>query len=62
MFGELCICHRLAKRRCDCGEPLCETCYKKSFVCKSCVEKLMASTDESDAAQLAQWEREQEPK
>ncbi len=57
---ELCQCHRLAQRRCDCGEPLCEQCYRTYFACKTCLEKFVASTDESDALQLAQWLAEQE--
>jgi hypothetical protein len=61
-MNELCACHRLAQRRCECGEPLCEQCFRKYAACKECIAILNASTDESDALQLAQWECEQTQK
>jgi hypothetical protein len=55
-MNDLCKCHRVAKRRCDCGAPLCKTCFTKYHACRKCIEALDSSTDESDALQLAQWE------
>jgi len=41
---------------------MCENCYKIYYACKQCIEDFNASTDESDALQLAAWEREQAQK
>ena len=61
-MNEVCSCHRMATRRCSCGTPMCENCYKIYYACKQCIEDFNASTDESDALQLAAWEREQAQK
>ncbi len=33
-MNEVCSCHRMATRRCSCGTPMCENCYKIYYACK----------------------------